>query len=81
MRVQSLASLSGLRIPRRRELWCGSQTWLGSRVAVVLGRLVATARIGPLAWEPPYAVGAALKSQKRERIRYKVLVATGNLLN
>ena len=25
------------------------------------GRLVATALIGLLAWEPPYAVGAALK--------------------
>ena len=24
-------------------------------------RLVATAPIGPLAWEPPYALGAALK--------------------
>ena len=27
-------------------------------------RLVATALIGPLAWEPPYSVGAALKRQK-----------------
>ena len=25
-------------------------------------RLVATAPIGPLAWEPPYAVGAALEN-------------------
>ena len=28
------------------------------------GRLVATALIGPLAWEHPYAVGKALKRQK-----------------
>ena len=27
-------------------------------------RLAATALIGPLAWEPPYSVGAALKRQK-----------------
>ena len=30
------------------------------------GRLVATALIGSLAWEPPYAVGAALKRQKKK---------------
>ena len=29
-------------------------------------RLVATALIRPLAWEPPYAVGAALEKGKRE---------------
>ena len=27
-------------------------------------RLAATALIGPLAWEPPYAMGVALKRQK-----------------
>ena len=27
-------------------------------------RLAATAAIGPLAWEPPYAMGTALKRQK-----------------
>ena len=30
-------------------------------------RLVATALIGPLAWEPPYAAGVAIKSKKRKR--------------
>ena len=52
MKVQSLPSLSGLRIPCCRELWC---------------RLAATALIGPLAWEPPYAVGVALERQKRQK--------------
>ena len=47
--VRSLASLSGLRIWRCRELWC---------------RPAATALIRPLAWELPYAVGAALKKMK-----------------
>ena len=32
--VGSLASLSGLRIQRGRELWCRSQMWLRSGVAV-----------------------------------------------
>ena len=35
-RVQSLASLSGSRIWSCRELWCRSQTRLGSGVAVAL---------------------------------------------
>ena len=30
-------------------------------------RLAAVAPIGPLAWEPPYAVGAALKRQKKKK--------------
>ena len=35
-RVQSLVSLSGLRIRCCHEPWCRSQTWLGSVVAVAL---------------------------------------------
>ena len=34
--VQSLASLSGLRVQRSCELWCRSQTQLGARVAVAV---------------------------------------------
>ena len=49
-RVRSLASLSGLRIQRCCELWC---------------RPAAVALIGPLAWEPPYPEGAALKPRKK----------------
>ena len=30
-------------------------------------RLAATALIGPLTWEPPYAVGTALKRQKAKK--------------
>ena len=30
-------------------------------------RLVATALIRPLAWEPPYAVGAALEKAKKKQ--------------
>ena len=51
--VRSLALLSGLRIWRCHELWC---------------RPAATAPVRPLAWEPPYAEGAAaLKRQKDQK--------------
>ena len=63
MQVQSLALLSGLRILHCRELWCSSQTQLGSHAAVAVARPVATAPIWPLAWELPCAAGVALKSQ------------------
>ena len=57
--VRSLVSLSGLRIPARRccDLWCRSQTLPGFGVAP----------IRPLAWEPPYAVGAALEKTKKQK--------------
>ena len=34
-------------------------------------RLAATAPICPLAWEPPYAMGAGLKSKKKKRKQAK----------
>ena len=34
-------------------------------------RPVATALIGPLAWEPPYAAGAALEKAKRQKTNKK----------
>ena len=55
--VLSLASLSGLRIWHCCELWFRSQ----------MCRLAATASIRPLAWEPPYAVGVALKRPKKKK--------------
>ena len=44
---------------------CGVGRRLGSDLTL-LCRLTATAPIGPLAWEPPYAAGGALKRQKME---------------
>ena len=71
MWVPSLASLSGLRIWRCSEQWCRWKTQLRSHVAVaVVYRLEATALIGPLrplTWEPPYAMGVALKRQKEKK--------------
>ena len=53
LEVRSLALLSGLRIQHYCELWC---------------RPVATAPIGPLAWEPPHAVGAAQRNSKKDSV-------------
>ena len=61
LRVQFLALLSGLKIRRCSELWCRSQTWLGSQVAV------AVAPIRPLAWEPPYVAGVAQEMVKKKK--------------
>ena len=35
------------------------------------GRLVATAPVGPLAWEPPYVAEAALEKAKRPKNQNK----------
>ena len=40
---------------------------LGSGMAVAMVQARATALIGPLAWKPPDAAGAALKRQKDKR--------------
>ena len=72
MQDRSLALLSGLRIRRCCELGvshrCSSDPvllWLWCRPA-------ATAPIGPLAWEPPYAMGAALQKTKRQKEKKKL---------
>ena len=81
MWVRSLVSLSGLRLQHCCELWCGSQMWLGSCVAVSCGivcrhgsdlvllscRPAAVALIRPLVWEPPCATGVALKRREKEK--------------
>ena len=64
VRVQSWASFSELRIQHCLELWYRSQTGLGSGLMLWLWRRPsAVALIRPLAWELPYATGAALKSK------------------
>ena len=44
---------------------------LGSGIAVALAWQAATALIRPLAWEPPYAAGAALEKAKRQKEKKK----------
>ena len=68
--MQSLASLSGLRIWFCPEL-CRSRRPLRSRVAVAVGRLETATLIQHLAWEPPYAASAALKNKKTKKKKKK----------
>ena len=71
LQVQSLASLSGLRIRHCHELWCGWQMRLRSGIAMAVGRPAAVAPIRPLAWEPLYAAGAAPKRKKKATLSCK----------
>ena len=52
---------------------CGVGRRHGSDLALLWlwHRLVATAPIRPLAWDPPYATGAALKGQETKRKKKK----------
>ena len=58
----------------RAVAWCTSQTRLRSCMAVAA--VSAVAPIRPLAWEPPCAVGAALKRQKKKKKEKKRSVST-----
>ena len=49
---------------------CGVGHRLGSDPKWLWRRLAAVAPIRPLAWEPPYAVGAVPKSQKKKKKYY-----------
>ena len=60
-RVRPLASPSGLRIQHCCELQCRLQTQFQSGIAVAVCGPAAVVPVRPLAWELPYAAGAALK--------------------
>ena len=77
LQVQSLALLIELRIWHCCELWCRSQRRLDMMLLWLWYRLAAVAPIGPLAWEPPYVLGMALKSKKKD---FKVS-SLGNVIN
>ena len=82
LRVRSLASLSGLKIWRFGELGVGLRCSLDLALPWFWCRLTATVLIEPLAWEPSYAAGAALKRQKtKKKIETKVSVHQKLILN
>ena len=66
-RVQSLASLSALKTQHCHELrYIGHRHSLEPVLLWLWCRAAAIAPIWPLAWEFPYAMGAALKRQKKK---------------
>ena len=65
--VQSLASLSGLRIPSCHKLWRRSQMLLRDLLLLWLRcRQTAAPLIRPLVWKLPYTTGAAIKRKKKD---------------
>ena len=66
LRVQSLASLSGLRICVALSCGVGCTRGLDPELLWLWRRPVAAAPIQPLAWESPYAMGAALEKAKKK---------------
>ena len=67
MQVSSLALLNGLGILCCHELWCKSQTWFRSCIAVAVEYAGATARIQTLAWEPQHTTCSSKKKKKKKK--------------
>ena len=67
--VRPLASLSGWGSGIAMSCGVGHRRGLDLTLLWFWCRLAATAPIQPLAWEPPYTAGAALKRQKKRKER------------
>ena len=65
--VRCLALLNGLRSWHCHKLWCRLQTGSDLALLWLWCRPAAVALIRPLAWEPPYALGVALKRPKKKK--------------
>ena len=78
LRVQSLASISGLRIHAALSCGVGCRCSLDPELLWLWRRPAATAPIRPLAWEPPFATGVALKrpppKKKKERKKGNIYI-------
>ena len=72
MWVWSLASLSGLRIQHCCELWCRMRCSSDPVLLRLWCRPAVAAQIRPLAWELPYATGAALKQQQQQHFQEEI---------
>ena len=73
MQGPSLALISGSGIRNCLELWCRLQMRLRSYIAVAVAVAGSYSLIRLLAWELPYAAGAALKRQKRKKKKRKAM--------
>ena len=71
LQVQSLASLSGLRIRLCHELWCRPKMWLGSGIAVAVVQSGSCSSDSTPSLGTPYATGEALKSKKKKEKKKK----------
>ena len=65
LQVQSLASLSGLRIHVAMSCGVGRRRSSDPVLLWLWYRLAAVAPIRPIAWEPPYVAGTALQKEKK----------------
>ena len=65
--VRSLALLSDLRICHCHELWVGRRHGSDLALLWLWYRPADTTPIQPLAWESPYATGAALKRKEKKK--------------
>ena len=71
LQVRSLALLSGLRIQLAVSCGVGHRHVCDLALQWLWHRPAAVAPIQPLAWAPPCAPGAALKSKKKKKIEMK----------
>ena len=76
LRVQSLALLSGLRIHVAVISGVGCRRGSDPALLWLWCRPAAPAPIRPLAWEPPYAVGAAQEMAKKDEKKTKTKTKT-----
>ena len=67
MQFQSLALLSELGIWHCCELWCRSQIWLGSLVAVAVAQAGSCSSHLTPSPELPYVTGMAIKRKRKEK--------------
>ena len=72
MQVRSLASLSGSRIWRCREIWCRSKKWVGSRIAVAVAQACSCSSNLIPSLETSICSGCSPKRKKR-KIKNKML--------
>ena len=73
MWVQSLASVNGLKIQGFCSYGVGHRCGSDPALLWLWCRPPAIVPIGPQAWDPPYATGAALKSQKEKTLEGRAL--------